>query len=105
MDPRNADLIRHPDKKRREVAHLEVLDNNDLGNGEKDEPAEDDEEIPSPQIIDIQRVPSLDVIRSTDGARSWGSAVKGAGLVRSNNIRVLVHPWAITRNNVCTITH
>ena len=81
------------------MTHLEVLDNEHLGKDEEEGPADDNEEIPSPQIMDIQRVRGLDVIRSADGAGSRLSPVKSARQVGSNGNGVLVNSGAVTWND------
>ena len=95
-------LVRHPTRGiwPQWITHLEVLNDEHLGNNEEKEPANDNEEVPSPQVVDIQRKAGLDVVRPTDDARSWLSAVESAGLVGSDDVRVLVHSRAVTRNNV-----
>lgn len=85
------------------MTHLEVLNDEHLGNNEKEEKAEDNEEVPPPQVVNIQREAGLDIFRSTDDARPWLSTVKCTGLVRSDDVRVLVHSRAVTRNDERTL--
>ena len=87
------------------MTHLEVFDNNNLRKDEENEPAEDNDEIPPPQILHIQRIPSRDIIRSTDGARPRLRTVEGASLIRPDDIGVLVHPRAVAGDNKSTVTN
>ena len=72
------------------MTHLEVLDDNNLSDDEKEEPANDNDEVSSPQIVHVQRECGLDIIRPTDNARSRLSTVKGAGLVGPHRAKALL---------------
>src|ERR1700753_1422599 len=87
------------------MTHLEVLDDNNLRDDEKEEPADYNDEVSSPQIVHVQRECSLDIIRPADNARSRLSAVKSAGLVGPHDVRVLVHPGAVARDDVCPLAN
>jgi len=86
------------------MTHLEVPDNNNLSSHEEEEPANENEEVPSPQIVYIQRKSGPDIIRSTDNARPRLSTVKGTRLIGPNDTRVLVHSRTVARDDVGTIT-
>ena len=84
------------------MTNLEILNDDHLSDDEEDEPADDNDEVP-PQVVHIQRVPGLDVVRSLNGTRPGLRAVKGARLVGPNYIGVLVHSGAVARNNEGTL--
>jgi len=75
-----------------EQTHIEVLDEKNLSDLIEKEPSDGDEEVVSPQIVDIQRVPSGDVRGIVHCVQARGSTVKSTRLIRADDFGYLDEP-------------
>ena len=56
-------------------AHVEILDEDDLSDLVEQEPSDKNDEVSPPQIVDVQRVPRINVVLRGGSVSNWETTI------------------------------
>ena len=93
----------HQDIRNTKRTHVKILDENDLSDLVEQEPSDENNEVPPPQIVDIQRVSSGDISGPVHSVQTRGSTVQSTCLVGTDDFGVLGQARRVSWDDVVAI--
>ena len=93
----------HQDTRNAERTYVEIFNENDLSDLVEQEPSDENDEVPPPKIVDIERVSGGDVRGPIHRVQTRGSAEKSTRLVRADDFGVLGQAWRVSWDDVVAV--